>query len=147
MVKIMTPTSVKQAAEKARLQELALEAIFKKHKVPYKPSILAGQYGGGNARPLLTWHNQQNSKTTINNNGSKENLIEQRRQLGLCFKCGEKYGPGHQCKRQLMNMEGADGEKMEEETETGETTGEELLEQEEEEERLRRKEERFRSMP
>ena len=95
MVKIMTPTFVKQAMERARLQELTLEAIFKKHKIPYKPSILAGQYGGGNAGPLLMWHNQPASKALVCNNGSKGNLIEQQRQLGLCFKYGDKYGPSH----------------------------------------------------
>lgn len=33
IVKMMQPATVRQAAEKVRLQELALEAIFKKHKV------------------------------------------------------------------------------------------------------------------
>ena len=32
-VKMMQPTTVKQAAEKSKLQELALEAIFRKHRV------------------------------------------------------------------------------------------------------------------
>lgn len=36
MVKMMYPVTVKQAAEKARLQELALEAIFRKHKLQPK---------------------------------------------------------------------------------------------------------------
>jgi len=30
--------------------------------------------------------------------------------MGLCFKCGEKYTVGHQCKRALMQMEGEDDE-------------------------------------
>jgi len=42
MVKMMTPTTVGQAAEKVRLQEMTLEAIFKKHNVPYEPSLLVG---------------------------------------------------------------------------------------------------------
>ena len=114
MVKMMTPTFVRQAAEKARLQEVTLEAIFKKHEIPYKPSLLVGQYWSGSSRSLLTWPNQEAAKEPSNNNGTKGNLIEKRRQLGLCFRCGDNYSPGHQCKRQLMYMEGYDGEKEEE---------------------------------
>ena len=95
MVKMMTPTTVRQATEKARLQEMTLEAIFKKHNVPYESSLLAGQYEGGNSRILLTGPNQEAAKASSYNNGTKGNLIEQRRQLGLCFRCGDKYNPGH----------------------------------------------------
>ena len=35
-VKMLQPVTVKQAAEKAKLQELTVEAIFKKHQIPYK---------------------------------------------------------------------------------------------------------------
>ena len=28
--------------------------------------------------------------------------IERRRELGLCFKCDEKFRPGHRCKKQLQ---------------------------------------------
>jgi len=34
-VKLMQPATIKQAAEKARLQELAMEAIFRKHKIQF----------------------------------------------------------------------------------------------------------------
>ena len=42
MVKMMMPTFVRQAAEKAGLQELTLEAIFKTHKVPNRSGVMAG---------------------------------------------------------------------------------------------------------
>lgn len=35
----------------------------------------------------------------------RNNLIEQRRALGLCFKCGEKYYPGHQCKGKVNMLQ------------------------------------------
>lgn len=41
--------------------------------------------------------------------GQSGNFIEQRRQVGLCFKCGDRYYPGHQCKRQLLLLEREDG--------------------------------------
>ena len=34
IVKMMQPVTVKQVVEKARLQEMALEAIFKRHQIP-----------------------------------------------------------------------------------------------------------------
>lgn len=36
-------------------------------------------------------------KLLINNKLASDNLYEQRRKLGLCFKCGEKFTPGHRC--------------------------------------------------
>ena len=35
-----------------------------------------------------------------------EQLREQRRLAGLCFRCGEKYHMGHQCKKQILLLEG-----------------------------------------
>ena len=72
----MTLSSVKQVAEKARLHEMTLEAIFKKHNVPYEPSLLVGQYGGGNSRLLLIGPNQEAAKAPSCNNGTKGNLME-----------------------------------------------------------------------
>ena len=94
---------------------MTLEAIFKKHNVPYEPSLLVGQYGGGSSGALLTGLDQPIVKTTTNNNGGKGGWMEQKRQLGVCFECGDKYSLGHQCKRWLMNMEGYEGEKENEE--------------------------------
>ena len=51
--------------------------------------------------------------------------MEQRRIVGLCFKCGEKYTPEHQYRRQLLLLEGGDEE------EDGEK---EMMEREEDEE-------------
>jgi len=39
--------------------------------------------------------------------------MEQRKMLGLCFKCGDKYGLGHQCRRHLLNIEGVEGKEEE----------------------------------
>jgi len=49
MVKMMISTF----AEKAQLQELTMEAIFRRHKVPYRPGVMVGQLTGGNHRPCL----------------------------------------------------------------------------------------------
>jgi len=44
----------------------------------------------------------------------KDKIFEQRRIAGLCFKCGDKYSPRHQCKKQLLLLEGAEGTDEEE---------------------------------
>ena len=51
--------------------------------------------------------------------------VDQKRQLGLCFRCGEKYGQGHQCKKLLLAMEGQEDGK---EQEAGIETNDEILE-------------------
>jgi hypothetical protein len=41
-------------------------------------------------------------------------LIEHRRALGLCFKCGEKYYPGHHCNVKVhMMIEQEEAKKLE----------------------------------
>ena len=53
--------------------------------------------------------------------------IQQRREKGLCYRCDEKYSPGHRCKRRELNIlvlqeeEGFEGE-LEEELASIETT-------------------------
>ena len=34
--------------------------------------------------------------------------------MGLCYKCGERFGLRHICRRQLLNMEGEEKDKGEE---------------------------------
>ena len=62
IVKMMQPATVRQAAEKARLQELALEAIFKKHKVLLEQSPSTSQLLGGNSRAAAVGTNQGTPK-------------------------------------------------------------------------------------
>jgi len=50
MVKMMMPATVRQAAEKARLQELTLEAISRKNKVLPKTNYNSNQIVGGNPK-------------------------------------------------------------------------------------------------
>ena len=65
----------------------------------------------------------QRSGSTVRNQSAppllKALTMDQKRQLGLCFGCGEKFGPGHQCKRMLLTMEGQ-GEEEEVGIEEGE---------------------------
>jgi len=61
--------------------------------------------------------------------GQSGNFLDQRRQARMCFECGDRYYSGHQCKRQLLLLEGEGGimeeeEIMEAEELEGEDNGE-----------------------
>ena len=53
MVMMMMPTTVKQATEEARLQELTLEVIFKKHKVVPRTSPFTCHLTRGNSHTAV----------------------------------------------------------------------------------------------
>lgn len=96
---------------------MVLEAFARKHRLsPRGYKEYSPQVNGIN----LKGNNQMVPKGSLipknsPNLASKEPLlVEQKRQLGLCFRYGEKYTPGQQCKRQLLQME-----RQEEENEEG----------------------------
>ena len=57
--------------------------------------------------------------------GGRLGNVEQRRQVDLCFRHGDKYVPGHQCKRQLLMLEGDEETQETEETPAAENEIEE----------------------
>ncbi|XP_020082221.1 uncharacterized protein LOC109705849 [Ananas comosus] len=101
---IAHPNTLEEAYEQATLHERALSAMSRKWRGNYKPIT---------QQPQLT-----NTKTATGGTGvvtqpkgsgnqypsSNRQLIEQRRAAGLCFKCGEKYQPGHQCSLKGLNL-------------------------------------------
>ena len=113
MVKMTMPTTVREAAEKARLQELTLEAIFKKNKSMAKSSTMGGPFSGVNLKAMVPVVTTGGQKGGFNAGPNRSTTLDQRRMLGLCFRCGEKYSPGHQCRRQLFKMEGGEGNEEE----------------------------------
>jgi Retroviral aspartyl protease len=95
------PNTVDEAWEYALYMENATENQYKKFKTVTKsiPSITAPhtkvQYPPKTTTPAIT---------------NRNTLIEQRRALGQCFKCGERYYPGHQCKTKAYVLVGQDEE-------------------------------------
>jgi len=108
MMKMMMQTSVRQAAEKARLQELTLEAIYNKYTIATEIQPLFYQ-------PLEGDQVNVHSKDFPNPIAAKSSTMEQQRKLGLCYRSGAKFSPGHRCQKQLLNMEGTEEENEEEE--------------------------------
>ncbi|XP_038995777.1 uncharacterized protein LOC120120131 [Hibiscus syriacus] len=100
-VKVLEPKNLSEAYRQAKLYELANEIEGKKYKSPSKflsYTASNSQQNSGN-RSFLP-------KSVPPNTNQKQNLLDYRRANNLCFKCGEKFVPGHQCKvRQLNCME------------------------------------------
>lgn len=79
--------------------ECASESQFKKWKGPSKnlgtgPSTQYRNFGDKMKLPIPA-----NTQTQVN---TKNALVEHRRALGLCLKCGDKYYPGHQCREKNL---------------------------------------------
>jgi hypothetical protein len=91
-VKVFKPQSLEDAYEHALHLEGAVEYQFKRLRfvAPTKTPPIASPQSKPSATPPLP----------------KNALMEQRRALGLCFKCGEKYYPGHNCKIKVQMMLG-----------------------------------------
>ena len=124
-MEMLYPTSMGQAAEQAHLHEMALEAFAKRHWLSPKGIQEESSYGGHGA--ISKGGNQlwQKNGLTVRHQSTpplaKALTMDKKRQLGLCFLCGEKFGPGHQCKRMLLTME---GQREEVENEVEEEQGE-----------------------
>ncbi|KAH0748079.1 hypothetical protein KY290_027311 [Solanum tuberosum] len=83
-VKLFKPITLKIAIEKARMQELAIKAAQRRNK---------------------TIVNKRPANPAVKNTTFRLSLevYEHRKINHLCFKCREKYGPGHVCKRRQLN--------------------------------------------
>nr|XP_027090423.1 uncharacterized protein LOC113711457 [Coffea arabica] len=105
LVRTHKPETLTQGFELARLQENALESILKRQRSIHKTSSIATSYPTTTSSP---------SKSVIETASKRPNVqsfkkispaeIQYRRDYHLCFKCGEKYGSGHQCKQKEMHL-------------------------------------------
>ncbi|KAL4351905.1 hypothetical protein GQ457_06G037700 [Hibiscus cannabinus] len=99
-VKVHSPTSLVEAYRLAKLHELSLEIEAKR----LKPKSYT--YSNQNPFPKNWNPNPPTPQKTTTHNTTKQSLLEYRRSHNLCFKCGDKFSPGHQCKiKQLNSME------------------------------------------
>lgn len=103
MVRLMKPPSLLEAFEVAQLQEQSLEVLFKKQKMLTLGKNLPPVSKGPSTYKVPTTAEMKPPST---NNLKRISLqkLQKRRKKGLCFKCGEKYGMGHQCKMKHLNF-------------------------------------------
>ncbi|KAL4348542.1 hypothetical protein GQ457_17G027610 [Hibiscus cannabinus] len=97
-VKINQPGSLNEAYRLAKLHELALELETKR----LKPKTYLHNPQSSFQKTWSVSANNQPKPT--NQNNTKQSLLEYRRANNLCFKCGDKFTPGHQCKPKQLNL-------------------------------------------
>ncbi|KAL4310989.1 hypothetical protein GQ457_01G000170 [Hibiscus cannabinus] len=97
-VKVHEPKSLTEAYRQAKLHELSIEFENKRQKYNsriFTPAQTVTQRSLG-ANPA--------QKATAIAPNTKQALLDYRRADNLCFKCGEKFGPRHQCKVKQLNL-------------------------------------------
>ncbi|KAL4325335.1 hypothetical protein GQ457_11G021080 [Hibiscus cannabinus] len=103
-VKVHEPRTVTDAFRKAMLYELSLEIDNKRTKTPFYKSMTTQVFNSSPKPPPPT--TIPPPKPLPPPAVPKQNLLDYRRAHNLCFKCGDKFQPGHQCKmKQLNSME------------------------------------------
>lgn len=108
MLKMMTPTTLNQAYNQARLQEWSLETLVKRGRSGSYPTrnICPTR---NNPKPNLNTSTSSNKPNHPVSSSTKESLSTNKKQ---CFKCQELWAPGHCCK-QLLSMEAEEEEEYE----------------------------------
>ncbi|KAL4379604.1 hypothetical protein GQ457_02G023110 [Hibiscus cannabinus] len=92
-VKVHEPKTLADACRKAKLYELATEIEAKKYRYNYKGNNMGNSSMGKRINSIPVTGNPRGPP---GQNTQKQGLVEYRRANNLCFKCGEKFGPGHQ---------------------------------------------------
>ncbi|OIT40660.1 hypothetical protein A4A49_13758 [Nicotiana attenuata] len=92
-VKMLNPYTLSQVVEKARFQEKVIEAQNKKSKITWGKGTIQTNNSTVN-RAQGNWSREGQGNTS--NAGTKRNH-------NLCYKCGDKWVPGHQCKSKQLN--------------------------------------------
>ncbi|XP_060210958.1 uncharacterized protein LOC132637972 [Lycium barbarum] len=147
LVKLANPLTIMDAYETAKVYEESFSALAylvspprqpQYNSYPRNPSITYPRTQTNPKPPTLPTPNQPLRLTYPTKKPNpraalKPNNLETLRTQGLCYKCHEKYFPGHQCKPKTLHaMEGVEGEpepKVEEFVDVPETLEEPVEEQ------------------
>lgn len=120
MPRLLKPTTLAEAFEIAVVQEQSLDVLSKKMKMVAKVGMDVPKSGS------ITISDHKGSGSTIGKAKLKEagefkkltpQEIQYRRNNHLCFKCGDRYSPGHQCKFANLNFVIAEEEEVFEDAE------------------------------
>ncbi|XP_027174040.1 uncharacterized protein LOC113773608 [Coffea eugenioides] len=110
-VKMHKPDSLQLIFEKARWQEHLLEAFFKNNRVAYRnplPSSFSGGHAGVNGNRRIQLNNSEETKKKSDSQPVFKKIspseFQYRKDHHLCFRCGDKFSPGHTCKNKELHM-------------------------------------------
>ena len=110
MLKILKPSKVLMTFEQARWQEECNNALTKRTRSMQRSNTTfnSGRVISNVASIVFSPNRTEGVKPHLNS------LFEQRKRLEQCFKCGDKYIPGHRCSAKGLHMiEGVEEEKHE----------------------------------
>ncbi|XP_039003082.1 uncharacterized protein LOC120129711 [Hibiscus syriacus] len=123
-VKALDPKNLSEASKQAKLYELSVEFQNRRVRSSFKTPPYPNPLYTSKTNTLIV----PTKPTSVPN--QKQSLMDYRRINNLCFRCGEKYFPGHQCKTRQLNMI---TEEMETSTLENDHTATEHFQQQEEE--------------
>jgi len=100
MLKILKPSKVLMAFEQARWQEECNNALTKRTRSMQRSNTTfnSGRVISNVASIVFSPNQTEGVKPHLNS------LFEQRKRLEQCFKCGDKYIPGHRCSAKGLHM-------------------------------------------
>ncbi|XP_027157202.1 uncharacterized protein LOC113758631 [Coffea eugenioides] len=102
VVKIHKPATLQSAFEKARWQEHYLQVMAKQPRMATKPTPVTETI---QKKPAHQMFDSSNNKTTPQ--GSRRitpTEFQYRKDHNLCYKCGEKFSPGHVCRNKGIHL-------------------------------------------
>jgi len=125
MLKILKLANVLMAFEQDRWQEESNNALTRRSRpVQRSNTIFNNGRMSNNASSTVFSPNRMEGEKP-----HSDSLFEQRKRLGQCFKCGDKYTPGHKCSTKSLHMiEGVEEEEDEEVKELEDTMQDECKE-------------------
>ena len=119
IIRMVKPTELSAAYEMAQVQEYSWQLQNRQGREVQK-NLVENKFGLHKSQPPSTnsgnlyrippvnQHKFTNARKIVPDNNSTRKIspqeIQYRRNNGLCFKCGEKYGAGHQCKMGHLNF-------------------------------------------
>ncbi|KAJ9544173.1 hypothetical protein OSB04_023880 [Centaurea solstitialis] len=109
-LRLLSPTTLEEAMEVA-LKVEAKNVVLRKERITGGTRKTGTTYSGDktSAESSLS----VNGPTPVTTAGGKagsgfrrltDHEVQQKRALGLCYRCDEKYGPGHRCKKKEMSV-------------------------------------------
>ncbi|XP_027183811.1 uncharacterized protein LOC113782099 [Coffea eugenioides] len=121
MVKMFKPQTLMKAFEVAELQESSIEIQSKQNKTAGRVAVESrfGMYkNAANNQPRQNSYKlpavipspQKTDSVHREFNKLSAEELQFRRKNSLCYRCGEKFGIGHQCKKGNLNYLGTDEE-------------------------------------
>ncbi|KAJ9555024.1 hypothetical protein OSB04_009638 [Centaurea solstitialis] len=109
-VRVLNPATLEEAMEIALKVEVKNAALIKE-RFSLGVKRTGSTYTGPKiASESTTTTNSPNSVTNPNNKSGQgyrrltDQEVQQKRTLGLCYRCDEKYSPGHRCKKKELSI-------------------------------------------